>query len=42
MKAMYAGFAASILIAVSAWIGLNQLGFSSADVHSGESVRIDK
>lgn len=41
MKAMFAGFAAAILIAVGAWYGLNQLGFSSAEVYSSPNVRLD-
>lgn len=41
MKAMFAGFAAALLIAYGAWYGLNQLGFSSADVQSGPNVRLD-
>lgn len=41
MKAMLIGFAAMILLAVGAWYTLNELGFSSADVHSGANVRLD-
>ncbi len=41
MKAMLAGFAAAALISVGAWYGLNQLGYSSADVRSGGNVRLD-
>ncbi|SMX50518.1 hypothetical protein [Maliponia aquimaris] len=41
MKAMFAGFAAAILIAAGAWYGLNQLGFSSAEVYSSPNVRLD-
>lgn len=41
MKAMLAGFVAAALISVGAWSGLTQMGFSSADVLSGENVRLD-
>ncbi|WP_261332018.1 hypothetical protein [Mameliella sediminis] len=41
MKAMLAGFTAMILLAVGAWYGLNELGFSSADRNSGANVRLD-
>ena len=41
MKAMFTGFAAMILIAVGAWYGLNELGFSSAAQQTGANVRLD-
>ena len=41
MKAMLAGFAAMILLALGAWYGLHELGFSTADVYSGANVRLD-
>ena len=41
MKPMFAGFAAIVLIAVLAWYGLGQAGFSSAEIQSGASVRLD-
>ncbi|WP_417207976.1 hypothetical protein [Antarctobacter sp.] len=41
MKAMFTGFVAMILLGVGAWYGLNELGFSSADVYSGANVRLD-
>ena len=41
MKAMITGFAAIIVISVIAWYGLHQLGFSSQDVNSSGSVRLD-
>ncbi|MCT4608897.1 MAG: hypothetical protein N4A70_06785 [Pelagimonas sp.] len=41
MKAMWAGFAAMIVITVGAWGVLGQSGFSSADVYSGSAVRLD-
>lgn len=41
MKAMFAGFAASVVIAIAAWAILNQAGFSTSEVNSGESVRLD-
>lgn len=41
MKAMLAGFVAIIVIAYGAWYGLNQLGFSTADVYSSPNVRLD-
>ena len=41
MKAMFAGFAAMIVIGVAAWYGLGELGFSSQEVNTSDSVRID-
>ncbi|WP_420325686.1 hypothetical protein [Mameliella sp.] len=41
MKAMLSGFVAMILLAVGAWYGLNEMGFSSADKQSGANVRLD-
>lgn len=41
MKAMFTGFAAMIIIGVAAWYGLDQAGFSAAEVGSGNNVRLD-
>ena len=41
MKAMFAAFAAMIVVSVGAWLGLDQIGFSSADQTSGSAVRLD-
>lgn len=41
MKAMYAGFAAMILIAVGAYYGLHEIGYSSQDRYSGQNVRLE-
>lgn len=41
MKAMMTGFAGVVLVAVCANLVLNNLGFTSQDVHSGASVRLD-
>jgi hypothetical protein len=41
MKAMYAGFAAIILIAVAAHFILAEFGISSSDAFSGPAVRIE-
>ena len=41
MKAMFAGFAAMIVICVAAWYGLGEMGFSSQDVSAGANVRLD-
>jgi hypothetical protein len=42
MKAMLSAFVVMGLIAVGAWYGLHQLGFSSSEHQmSGGSVRID-
>lgn len=41
MKAMMTGLAATVVIAVGAWVVLGEIGFSTADVHSGANVRLD-
>ncbi len=41
MKAMWTAFAAIALIAVVAWFGLEQAGFSAAEQASGAAVRLD-
>lgn len=41
MKAMWAGFAATIVIAIVANFGLAEIGFSAQDRYSGDSVRLD-
>lgn len=41
MKAMLTGFAFTIVVGVIAWVGLERAGFSSAEVFSGDSVRLD-
>ena len=41
MKAMFAGFAAIVVISVAAFYGLGQAGFSSEEINSGENVRLD-
>jgi hypothetical protein len=41
MKAMLTGFAVMIAISIGAYFVLTDLGFSSADVGSGENVRLD-
>ncbi len=41
MKAMFAGFAAALLIAFGAWYGLTHAGFSSQEVYSGPNVRVE-
>lgn len=41
MKAMLAGFAAMIVIGGGAWIVLGEIGFSSEQVYSSPSVRLD-
>ncbi len=41
MKAMWVGFAATIVITVSAYFVLGEIGFSSAERGLGEAVRID-
>ena len=41
MKAMFAGFAAIIVIAFGADVVLDQIGFSSADRTAGADVRLD-
>jgi len=40
MKAMYAAFAATVLISAAAWYGLGNLGFSSGERMAGEAVRL--
>ncbi len=41
MKAMLSGFAAIIVISTAAYLGLQEAGFSSEDVHSSENVRLN-
>ncbi len=41
MKVMLAAFAATAVIAVGAWYGLGQLGFSTSDQQAGTDVRLD-
>jgi hypothetical protein len=41
MKAMFAGFAALIVIGFGAWYALGHMGFSSEEVYSGENVRLN-
>lgn len=41
MKAMFAGFAGMILISAAAYLVLGEMGFSSAEVFSSDSVRLD-
>ena len=41
MKAMLAAFAMILVIAVAANFGLEEAGFSSQEVQSGPSVRLD-
>lgn len=41
MKAMLMGFAAMAVITVGAWYALGQAGFSSEEVYSGSSVRLN-
>lgn len=42
MKAMVAGFAASVVITVGAWYGLTLADqFTSAERNSGDAVRLD-
>ncbi len=41
MKAMMAGFAAMVIISIGAWYALGEMGFSSAEQRSGQSVRLD-
>jgi hypothetical protein len=41
MKAMWLAFAAIAIIAVAAWYGLGQAGFSAADRTTSASVRLD-
>ena len=41
MKAMLSAFVLTAVIAVGAWYGLHQAGFSSGDRMSGDAVRLD-
>ncbi|WP_276606308.1 hypothetical protein [Pacificoceanicola onchidii] len=41
MKAMFAGFAAMILIAFGAYFALQEIGFSTQDLSSGANVRLE-
>ena len=41
MRVMFLAFAATALIAVVAWYGLHQLGFSAAEQGAGNAVRLD-
>ena len=41
MKAMLAGFAAILIIAIASKVGLAQIGFSSQDRYSSDNVRLD-
>lgn len=41
MKVLLFAFAVTALIAVGAWYGLGQAGFSSSDRQSGDAVRLD-
>ena len=41
MKAMFAGFAAMIVISVGAYYGLHEIGFSSQERYSGDNVRLE-
>jgi len=41
MKAMLTGFAAIVIVSAIAWFTLERAGFSSAEVFSGSSVRLD-
>lgn len=41
MKAMLAGFAVMILVAIGGYVTLHEIGFESADKFSSESVRLD-
>jgi len=40
MKAMMTAFAATAVIAVGAWYGLGQAGFSAGERNSGDAVRL--
>lgn len=40
MKAMFTAFVAIALIAVAAWYGLENAGFSTPDRTTGDSVRL--
>ncbi|MFZ7091828.1 hypothetical protein [Primorskyibacter sp. 2E233] len=41
MKAMFTGFVAMVVIAVGAYYGLHEIGFSSKERAAGASVRLD-
>ncbi|WP_317057145.1 hypothetical protein [Roseovarius rhodophyticola] len=41
MKAMYAAFLATAVIAVGAWYTLGEIGFSASDRSTGNAVRLD-
>lgn len=41
MKAMFAGFAAIVVISIGAYYGLNAWGFSASDTTMGDAVRLD-
>lgn len=41
MKVMFAGFVASVLIAVAAWYGLNNAGFSTQQTYTSPNVRLN-
>ncbi|WP_299044751.1 hypothetical protein [uncultured Tateyamaria sp.] len=41
MKAMMMGFAAMVVISVGSYFVLQELGFSSGAVNSGDAVRLD-
>lgn len=41
MKAMFAGFAAIIVISIGAYFALEAAGFSTKDTFTGENVRIE-
>ncbi len=41
MKAMWAGFAAIIVITIAAYVILGEVGFSSAERGAGDAVRLD-
>ncbi len=40
MKAMYAAFLATVVIAVGAWYALGEIGFSAGDRSSSPAVRL--
>jgi len=40
MKAMFAAFAVTGIIAVVAWYGLHEAGFSAGERNAGEAVRL--
>ncbi|MEO1138515.1 MAG: hypothetical protein AAFW87_03575 [Pseudomonadota bacterium] len=41
MKVMMSAFVATAIIAVVAWYGLGEVGFSAGDRNSGDAVRLD-